>query len=36
MYFVFYLKVSHPSDAEFAMMPGGRYLKKLAVKFRLV
>lgn len=36
VYFVFYLKVSHPSDAEFAMMPGGRYLKKMAVKFRLV
>ena len=31
-YFIVYLAVSKPSDEQFAMMPGGAYLKKIAGK----
>ena len=31
-YFIVYLAVSKPSDEQFAMMPGGAYLKKIASK----
>ena len=32
VYFIVYLAVSKPSDEQFAMMPGGAYLKKIAGK----
>ena len=31
-YFITYLAVSKPTEQQFAMMPGGAYLKKIAKK----